>query len=232
MSKQFRHYITRFRLLKADYKFFIIWVSLNSLIISVSLWLLLTRSDKETPLVPETIFKFGALVLGLTQGLLATKYCQSRSLRISSILVWMGATYINWTLTISTITGSYLLTIFLSIPYISTVPSGHGDADVSFISKIVLFCVGLGGLLSGIISGLLQFVTISKYVSQARLWLFASAICGASNVMIYYRLFVAEKSQYSTTDLIAVCAGFGIFYGLISGVAMVLMPPKFRENRL
>jgi uncharacterized YccA/Bax inhibitor family protein len=92
--------------------------------------------------------------------------------------------------------------------------------------------VAVGGLFSGGISSLLQILTIAKYVSQPQLWLLASALCEALNAMIYYGLFFAYKSQYDNTTfyLIVVCVSVGVIYGLITGIAMVLMPLKSRDN--
>jgi hypothetical protein len=228
----------RFR--RVVYKFGLIWFLVNFSISSIAFYL------PNQKLLGESLFndqipilQILLVLLGLSQGMLVRKHFQAH-FHIFKLGWWVFSIFIGFTLTFLTALASIVVFIFPYLPAIGTIGSSvptYSDPELESFSLLLGKCLFvIGSVIGGGITGLLQFAIIRKYVKSAVLWIVATALSGGLNGLIYSffwsGLLGDESSRQNYNSIVAVTSGkIGVVYGLMTGVAMMIMLQKTIEHQ-
>ncbi|MEM8778869.1 MAG: hypothetical protein AAGF26_08375 [Cyanobacteria bacterium P01_G01_bin.49] len=224
------------------YKFGLIWFLINSSISSIAFYLphQVLHSDQAFDPEIRMILILIGLVLGLSQGMLVRRYFQAH-FHIFKLSWWVFSMFIGFTLTfltaLASITGLIpLLSLVLSRIGTSAPPPSDFDTVLSVLVLFSKYLFVIGSVIGGGITGFLQFAIIRKHVKFAVFWIVATALSGGLNGLIYTffwsSLLGNEANDQKYDSIVAVTSGkIGVVYGLITGVAMMVMLQKTIEHQ-
>ncbi len=221
----------RFR--RVAYKFCLIWFLVNSSIVSIAFYL-----AHHSGLGLVLLLSIVGLVLGLSQGILVRKYLHADS-HTFKLDWWVFSLLVGLTLTLLMVLASIAVFIFPALPGLSSIGSSAPTYRVSNPEDFILlgrYLVIIGSVIGGGTTGLLQFAMMRKYVKSAVIWIVATALSGGLHGLIYLQfwssLLANESNRQNYDFLVAVTSGkIGVIYGLITGIAMMIMLQKTIEHQ-
>ncbi len=199
------------------------------------------QSQYSSQLSVSAILVLIALALRLSQGMLVRKHFQAY-FHIFKLGWWVFSMFIGLTSTFLTALASIMGFIPPVLAGLGTIGSSMpspsaSDPEIFELFELLSKCLfAIGSVIAGGITGLLQFAVIRKYVKSAVLWIVATALSGGSSGLIYVffwsGLFGDESNGQNYDSIVAVTSGkIGVIYGLITGVAMMVMLQKTIEHQ-